>query len=233
VSPIYLGKHPTENHWFFFANKEGAGRFVRYFTHGNVAYPSWVRADQVPSILVIDQLPPQEISEEVEQFLKGSITYEIVPRVRGRAERVIRTYNTPVDGEEEVFMESDNSSTAANSGERGCSSRGISDVANGTALLNVGGDRVSLKKIGEALVIKGNLRNQAGIEPPAAIDSKTKRTRRTKAQMELDRIKETPVVPLVAEVVIIPEVIKQKRNRRTKAEMEAFRRNQPQEPRGD
>jgi hypothetical protein len=83
--PIYLGKSVNSVTYYFLANKEGIRRFIKY-----VRYPMWCGC-----VHLVDSFSPQEcpaeIVKEVHDFVAGRLAVEVVPKTRGRAERVIKT----------------------------------------------------------------------------------------------------------------------------------------------
>lgn len=225
MTPICLGKDPVEEHWYFYGEKGGVGRFIRYYVWKEVKYPQWARADQLPGILDITKTPPPEVLEEVEKFSKGLLSYEVIPKTRGRAERVIKSEVSSdggTGGSSEASVERDDKSN-----ERRRTSRVKPDVPKGVEHPQTDGNRKSLRQPDPKVKIKLKQKPlDVEVTKPAETPVEpTKRKRRTKAEMELVRNSVIPSVAKQEPVVVAAVEVKQKRTRRTKAEMEAYRKS--------
>ncbi len=90
--PVYLGKSTSVasgkykglDSYFFYAIKDGRGRFVKYSN-----YPYWAAASNLPDFLVLEDAP-EIVVNEVKSFVEGRVSFEVVPKTRGRSEKVLR-----------------------------------------------------------------------------------------------------------------------------------------------
>lgn len=86
--PIYLGYDEHESSYWFYALKEGTARFLKY-----VNYFHWDRGPQ--GILKLVPLP-EEIEEELRQYLEGRVEYEFVKkRKNSKSTSVRKSYRRP------------------------------------------------------------------------------------------------------------------------------------------
>ncbi len=111
-TPFYLGKDPKSDTYFFFAEKQGVGRFIKY-----VRYPFWDASPFVTSFVLAK--PPDSILEEVELFANGQVAYQVTPK-QGRKKEVVVRIETPNPTLEEVDGEADvnKSNNPSSSGQK-------------------------------------------------------------------------------------------------------------------
>lgn len=112
--PIYLGKSVNSVTYYFLANKEGIRRFIKY-----VRYPMWCGC-----VHLVDSFSPQacpeDILKEVHDFVAGRLAVEVIPKARGRAERVIKT-EVPIEKEGSSNVILNTSSVGTSSGTKSTS----------------------------------------------------------------------------------------------------------------
>ena len=82
---LYLGKDRDKSAYYFFGYKEKTGRFLKY-----VAYPMWCASSDIGNFIDLSAELPEEIMADVLLFVNGRVRYEIQPKRRGRAEKIIR-----------------------------------------------------------------------------------------------------------------------------------------------
>lgn len=82
---LYLGKDRDKDVYYFFANKNGIGRFLRY-----QAYPIWCRSSDIGDFISLNSPLPDQIFNDILLFVNGRISYEVQPKRRGRAEKIIK-----------------------------------------------------------------------------------------------------------------------------------------------
>ena len=82
---LYLGRDLKTGAFYFLGSKDGIGRFLKY-----QAYPMWCSVTDVGNFIDLSAPLTEEIMTEVQLFVNGRVTYEIKPKIRGRAEKVIR-----------------------------------------------------------------------------------------------------------------------------------------------
>lgn len=83
--PIYLGYCKKENAYYFYGNKEGVGRFLKYS-----AYFYWVITPA--AVLDLKREIPDEINLELNEFLTGRVHYEFVKKRRNSATTDVKKY---------------------------------------------------------------------------------------------------------------------------------------------
>jgi hypothetical protein len=82
---LYLGRDRDNGSYYFFGNKNGIGRFLKYTT-----YPMWCGSSHIGNFIDLTAQLPLEIMTEVLLFVNGKTEYEIQPKRQGRAEKIIR-----------------------------------------------------------------------------------------------------------------------------------------------
>jgi hypothetical protein len=83
--PCYVGKDPKSDSYFFISQKEGFGRFIKY-----TRYPFWCGSSAVSDFLALVEAP-EDVVLAVQNFVADRLAIEIVPKVRGRPERIFMT----------------------------------------------------------------------------------------------------------------------------------------------
>lgn len=87
---LYLGKDRDTGCFYFFGNKLGTGRFLKY-----MSYPMWCGSASIGNFIDLTAELPLEVMAEVLLFVNGKTSYEIQPKRRGRAEKIIRHEISP------------------------------------------------------------------------------------------------------------------------------------------
>lgn len=88
IKPIYLGYENDHRKYYFYFIKEGVPRFLAY-----VSYFYWEKGPQTALVLVP---VPEEIEEELGQFLSGNLSYEFTKvRKNSKRESVKKLYRLP------------------------------------------------------------------------------------------------------------------------------------------
>jgi len=90
--PFYLGKgtDKKDDSYYFVGTKDGEGRFLKY-----TRYPFWAGPSNIPpSFAFVDA--PESVVKEVEAFAAGKLLIEVIPKSRGRSEKVIKTEAVPL-----------------------------------------------------------------------------------------------------------------------------------------
>lgn len=82
---LYLGRDINSGAFYFLGSKNGIGRFLKY-----QAYPMWCSVTDVGNFIDLSAPLTEEMMTEVQLFVNGRVEYEIKPKIRGRAEKVIR-----------------------------------------------------------------------------------------------------------------------------------------------
>ncbi len=224
MTPILLGKHPELDHWFFFGEKGGVGRFIRYYVCKNDQYAQWASAEQLPGILDITSRPSIDIIKEVDRFSKGFVSYEIIPKTRGRSERVIRTEHSgnPLENKtnEHVLSNSTNVERNDSSIKAGRRARVKPNVSERAAEPKIVGNGKSLKKdISDTVKIR--IKKKDSKEVTNQSNSNVKETSLKKSKSTINKESKSKLKLEIKEQTEVEN--KPKRKRRTKAEMEAFR----------
>ena len=83
--PLYLGFCKEENAYYFYGQKEGVGRFLKYS-----AYFYW--ASNPPAILNTKKEIPEEVNKELVEFLTGKIGYEFIKQRKNSRNQTVRKY---------------------------------------------------------------------------------------------------------------------------------------------
>lgn len=84
-SPLYLGKDPKSETYFFLGHKQGFGRFIKY-----IRYPFWAGANALVDFLDTTGEAPSEVLREVLLFVADKVEFEVVPKRRGKPETILR-----------------------------------------------------------------------------------------------------------------------------------------------
>lgn len=88
IKPIYLGYEATHKKYYFYFIKDGVPRFLVYVT-----YFYWALGPQTALSLVPF---PENLEEELSQFLSGNLDYEFVKvRKNSKRETVRKLYRLP------------------------------------------------------------------------------------------------------------------------------------------
>lgn len=82
---LYLGRDRDSGDYYFFGSKQGTGRFLKY-----QKYPMWCSSAGIGNFIDLSAALPEEVMADVLLFVNGRVEYEIQPKRRGRAEKIIR-----------------------------------------------------------------------------------------------------------------------------------------------
>ncbi len=122
--PVYLGKSSIAkagknkgslDSYYFYSQKNGLGRFVKYAN-----YPYWAAASNVPDSLVLED-PPESVVTEVHAFVSGKVEFTVIPKTRGRSEVVLRkevSYNQENGVSKNVATEPNNAAQRPDTSNR-------------------------------------------------------------------------------------------------------------------
>lgn len=92
IIPFYLGKgtDKKDDSYYFVGTKDGEGRFLKY-----TRYPFWAGPSNMPpSFTFVDV--PESVRKEVEAFAAGKLLIDVIPKSRGKSEKVIKTEAVPL-----------------------------------------------------------------------------------------------------------------------------------------
>jgi hypothetical protein len=212
--PKYLGCKVGHEEYYFLSVKEGKGRFLKY-----VAYPMWCRSSDVSDLLDISKPVADEVIAEVYSFILGNLKIEVLPKKRGRSEKVIKTnLNLGTNNNDNNIKGPGRDSIPITSEPPGNGRSGSTDVSIRieNRLSEPGRGSNNLPQNSG----KSNVKGTDGVLPATGVQRPINNGK-TKNSSDV-REKSVPVVATSAPPVVVVE--KQKRVRRTKLQMEEARR---------
>lgn len=216
--PKYLGCRVGQEEYYFFSMKDGKGRFLKY-----VAYPLWCRSSDVSDVLDISKPVADDILEEVHSFILGKLQIEVIPKKRGRSEKIIKTnLNLGITNNDDNINGSGRDSISITSKSPGNGRSGSTDgaVRIENRLSESGRGSNNLPQSPD----KSSAENTA--DSTRACSDKERKHPKLLGNAESKsgiRKKSVPVVKTSVPPVVVA-VEKQKRVRRTKLQMEEARR---------
>lgn len=213
--PKYLGCRIDQREYYFFSLKDGRGRFIKY-----VAYPLWCKASDVADVLDISEKPTDEIVEEVKSFIQGKLQIEVIPKKRGRSEKIIKTNLGVTDNVVDITRPGRSDSIIITTTPELRRSGGTDGKTK--PIISSGRSRSTVKSTGvrsEKECTEGRKGRSVDETPslshgtPVESVLKPKRKRRTKAEMEAARAV-VPAAPVVPVVPVVKVEVKSKSTKR-------------------
>jgi hypothetical protein len=175
IKPIYLGYEITHNKYYFYFIKEKAPRFLVY-----ARYFYWGLAPQ--SVLSLVPVP-EEIEQELEEFLSGNLNYEFSKvRKNSKVASVHKVYRLPQQVEQSSSVVDRGRAPGNNRDPLQPVPRSKQGIRDGNEITIKRKKPKETEKIAEFLLKKSLGLNNQVLCPVVVIEPKRKR--RTKVEME-------------------------------------------------